>query len=77
MVTREELNRSYKLKIMLRGPTGSGKTFSCVKFAEYVANKGWKVLYLDHEKGSDEELRKLDDKALENIIRVGFKIIKK
>lgn len=73
MVTREELNRSYKLKILLRGPTGSSKTFSCVKFAEYVAGKGWKVLYLDHEKGADEELRKLDDKILENIIRVGFR----
>jgi len=73
MVTREELNRSYKLKIMLKGPTGSGKTFSAVKFAEYVASKGWKVLYLDHEKGADEELRKLDDNILENIIRVGFK----
>ena len=73
MVTREELNRSYKLKIMLKGPTGSGKTFSVVKFAEYVASKGWKVLFLDHEKGSDEELKKLDDKILENIIRVGFK----
>lgn len=73
MVTREELNRSYKLKIMLKGATGSGKTYSAVKFAEYVASKGWKVLFLDHEKGSDEELRKLDDKILENIIRVGFK----
>lgn len=73
MVTREELNRSYKLKIMLRGPTGSGKTFSCVQFAAYVAGKGWKVLYLDHEKGADEELRKLDDKILENIIRVSFR----
>lgn len=73
MVTREELNRSYKLKVMLRGPSGSGKTFSCVQMAGYVASKGWNVLYLDNEKGSDEELRKLDDKSLENIIRVSFK----
>lgn len=73
MVSREELNRSYKLKIMLRGPTGTSKTYSCVKFAEYVAGKGWKVLYLDNEKGSDEELKKLDDKILENIIRIPFR----
>lgn len=73
MVTREELNRSYKIKILLKGPSGTGKTLSCVKFAEYVSNKGFKVLYLDHEKGADDELRKLNDKTLENIIRVGFK----
>jgi len=73
MVSREELNRSYKLKILLRGPTGTSKTYSCVKIAEYVAGKGWKVLYLDNEKGADEELMKLDDKILENIIRVPFR----
>lgn len=73
MVTREELNRSYKLKILLRGPTGSSKTFSCVKFAECVAGKGWKVLFLDNEKGSDEELMKLDDRVLKDIIRVPFR----
>ncbi len=73
MVTREELIRSYKLKILLRGPTGTSKTYSCVKFAEYVAGKGFKVLYLDHERGSDEELAKLDNKTLENIDRKSFK----
>lgn len=73
MVTREELRKSRKLKIMLKGPTGTGKTYTCVKFAEYVSNKGFKVLYLDQEKGADEELDKLSDKALENIIRIGFR----
>lgn len=73
MVTREELNRSYKLKILLRGPTGTSKTFSAVKVAEYVSKKGWKTLYLDNEKGCDEELMKLDDKALGNIIRIPFR----
>lgn len=73
MVTRAELERSYKLKILLRGPTGTSKTYSCVKVAEYVAGKRWKVLYLDNDKGSDEELGKLDDNILENIIRIPFR----
>lgn len=72
MVTREELRRSRKLKILLKGPTGTGKTYSCVKFAEYVSKKGFKVLFLDHEKGADEELEKLDDGVLKNIIRISF-----
>ena len=43
MVTRNELQKKYKLKILLRGPTGTGKTFSEVKIAEEVAKRGWKV----------------------------------
>lgn len=73
MVSKEELRKKYKLKILLRGPTGSGKTYSVVKIAGYVASKGWKVLYLDHERGSSEELDKLDEKVLENIIHEDFK----
>lgn len=73
MVSKEELRKKYKLKILLRGPTGSGKTYSVVKIAAYVASKGWKVLYLDHERGSSEELEKLDDRILDNIIHEDFK----
>jgi hypothetical protein len=73
MVTRKELQRKYKLKILIRGPTGTGKTLTCVKIAEEVARRGWKVLYLDHERGSEEELMKLDDKTLENIIHEDFR----
>ena len=73
MVSRDELRRKYKLKILLRGPAGCGKTFSGVKVAEEVARRGWKVLYLDKERGSEEELLKLDDKILENIIHEDFR----
>ena len=48
-------------------------TYSAVKIAEYVASKGWKVLYLDHERGSSEELEKIDDRIIENIIHEDFK----
>lgn len=73
MVSKEELRKKYKLKVLLRGATGSGKTYSAVKIAEYVASKGWKVLFLDHERGSSEELDKLDDKVLDNIIHEDFR----
>lgn len=73
MVTREELNKLKILKILLRGPTGSSKTYSCVQIAKYVASKGHKVLYLDNERGCGDELEKLDDKVLENIIYVSFR----
>ncbi len=73
MVTRSELQKKYKLKILLRGVTGTGKTMTCVKIAGEVARRGWKVLYLDHERGSEEELMKLDDKTLENIIHEDFR----
>lgn len=73
MVSKEELRKKYKLKVLLRGGTGTGKTFSAVKIAAYVASKGWKVLYLDHERGSSEEMEKLDDKVLDNIIHEDFK----
>jgi hypothetical protein len=73
MVTRSELQKKYKLKILLKGGTGTGKTLTCVKIAEEVGKRGWKVLYLDHERGSEEELMKLDDKTLENIIHEDFK----
>lgn len=73
MVTRDELRKKYKLKVLLRGPTGTGKTLTCVKIAEYVASKGWKVLYLDNERGAYEELDKLDEKTLENIIHEDFR----
>lgn len=73
MVTKEELRKRYKLKILLKGVTGSGKTFNAVQAASEVARRGWKVLYLDNERSSEEELQKLDDKILENIIYENFK----
>lgn len=73
MVTKDELRKKYKLKVLMRGPTGSGKTYSSVKIAGYVASKGWKVLYLDHERGSSEELDKLDDNVVQNIIHEDFR----
>lgn len=73
MVTKEELRKKHKLKILIRGPTGTGKTLTCVKIAEYVASKGWNVLYLDNERGSSEELDKLDDKIIQNIIHEDFR----
>jgi hypothetical protein len=72
MVTREELDKSLNLKILLKGASGSGKSFTCAKIAGYVASQGWNVLYMDGEKGAVKELRKLEDNVLVNIDRVRF-----
>lgn len=72
MVSKEQLKKSHKLKIMLRGNPGTGKSFTGVKISDYVANIGFKVLYLDYERGAVAELLKLDDRVLENIIYENF-----
>lgn len=72
IVTREELDKSLSIKILLKGPSGSGKSFSCAKIAGYVAGLGWNVLYLDGENGSVRELMKLEDNILANIDRIKF-----
>lgn len=72
MVTREELDKSLNIKILLKGPSGGGKSFACAKIAGYVAGLGWNVLYMDGENGAVRELKKLDDNVLVNIDRVKF-----
>ena len=72
MVTKKELEDMYKIKILLKGATGTGKTMTCVKIAEYVASHDHKVLFLDFERGSVDELLKLDDDVLTNIIHKDF-----
>lgn len=46
-----------KIKIFLKGFSGSGKTRLCVKMAGILARKGHMVLYLDSENGADRELK--------------------
>lgn len=46
-----------KIKIFLKGFSGSGKTRLCVKMAGILARKGHYVLYLDGENGADRELK--------------------
>ena len=72
MVNRKELENMYKIKILLKGATGTGKTMTCVKIAKYVASHGYKVLFLDFERGSIDELLKLDDDVLVNIVHKDF-----
>lgn len=48
-----------KIKILLKGFSGTGKTRLCVKIAGIVAKKGYYVLYLDGENGADRELKLL------------------
>jgi hypothetical protein len=46
-----------KIKIFLKGFSGTGKTRLCVKMAGIMAKKGYNVLYLDGENGADRELK--------------------
>jgi len=67
MVKKEELMKKIKEKILLRGQTGVGKTYTAVRLAEFVASRGYKVVYIDPEWGAERELELLDDEVLENI----------
>lgn len=68
MVSRQELLALRKLKILLKGPSGSGKTRAGATCAGFVAYKGYKVLYMDGEKGAMDELLTFDDNIINNII---------
>jgi len=67
MVTDEELDKLSKIKVLLKGNSGTGKTFASVKVTDYVASKGFEVLYLDNESGATKEIRKLGPEAKKNI----------
>lgn len=67
MVKREELKQKVKEKVLLVGDSGTGKTFTCVKVAEFVASHGKQVVFIDNERGAERELELLGDEVLENI----------
>ena len=54
-----DINKELKIKILLKGSSGTGKTVNCTKIAGTLANEGHCVLYLDQEKGAIRELKKL------------------
>lgn len=56
MVTLEEIRKKRKIKVLLTGPFSSGKTFTCMKIVDVALRAGKKVLYLDRESGSIEEI---------------------
>ena len=58
MVTLEEMKQKRKLKVLLKGPTAVGKTFTCMKIVDVVLKAGKKCLYLDHERSATEEIIK-------------------
>ena len=64
---KAELLKRLKLKILLVGDSGAGKTYTSVQIARAVAEKGGKVLYLDVDDGAVLELMNLPDEVLENI----------
>lgn len=67
MVKREALEQKIKEKVLLIGETGSGKTYTATKVAEWVASHGRQVVFIDPEFGAERELELLSDEVLENI----------
>lgn len=54
-----DIDKELKIKVLLKGYSGTGKTVSATKIAGTLANEGYSVLYLDQEKGAMRELKKL------------------
>lgn len=56
MVTLEEIKKKRKMKVLLKGGSAVGKTFTCMKIVNIALQAGKHVLYLDHERGAIEEI---------------------
>lgn len=60
MVTLDDWDENQiKIKIFLKGNSGTGKSRICVKMAGIMARSGHQVLYLDGEGGAERELKNL------------------
>lgn len=67
MVRRSELEAKIKEKLLLKGLSGVGKTYTVVKIVEAVVEAGKKVVFIDPEWGAERELELLSDEALEGV----------
>jgi len=56
MVNLDDIKKKRKIKILLKGNTAVGKTFTCIKIAHIALQAEKNVLYLDHERGAIEEI---------------------
>lgn len=74
MVTLEDWDETQiKIKIFLKGNSGTGKTRTCVQMAGIMARGGRDVLYLDGEGGAERELRNLKyDLSVEERRRIEY-----
>lgn len=60
MVTLDDWDETQiKIKIFLKGNSGTGKSRTCVKMAGIMAKGGREVLFLDGEGGAERELKVL------------------
>jgi len=67
MVEKKELEKHKTLKILLKGSTGTGKTYTACQIAKFLSEKGKKTVYIDNQKGASDELSNFDDEVLKNI----------
>jgi len=67
MVEKKELEKHRTLKILLKGATGTGKTYTACQIAKFLSEKGKKTFYIDNQKGASDELANFDEEVLSNI----------
>lgn len=68
---------SIKIKILLKGYSGTGKTRVCAKIAGILARKGYDVLYVDGEGGADREMKILKKElTIEEMKRIEYEQFK-
>jgi len=67
MVEKKELEKHRTLKILLKGATGTGKTYTACQIAKFLSEKGKKTFYIDNQKGASDELGNFDEEVLKNI----------
>lgn len=74
MVSLDEWDDTQiKIKILLKGSSGTGKTRVCTKIAGILARKGYNCLYLDGEKGAEKEFKNLKkDLTKEEMKRINY-----
>lgn len=56
---RSELSKGIKEKLLLEGPSGSGKSYLSIRISKIYLMNNKKVLYIDPEAGIDRELEKV------------------
>lgn len=67
MTSQKELKEKQTIKILLKGNTATGKTFTACQIAKKVAEMGRTTEYIDNQKGAIDELDNFNDSILKHI----------
>lgn len=67
MTSQKELKEKQTIKILLKGNTATGKTYTACQIAKKVTEMEKVVQYVDNQKGATDELGSFDDSILKYI----------